>query len=461
MTISRTVELIDPSSREASPRAEHVDALAMITAVGRSRAVVEYTMDGRTITANLNFLRLLEYELGEIVGTDHGFFLDSEDKDSFETRQLWAGLRRGDFFSGEYKHVGKDGKVVWLQATFNPVFDENSRPYKVAVFASDVTAKKTASLDLQRKVNSLLEVVAAAAKGDLTRSIPVGGEDAAGQIAAGLSVFFSDLRESISSIGHTAMGVASSSKELSAISQQLTNGAQTASEQADGGLAGSRQVTTNVGVVAASCEDMLTASREMSKSAAEAARVAVSAVTMANSTKEVIGKLGASSLEIGKVTKVISSIARETNLLALNATIEAARAGEAGKGFAVVASEVKNLAKLTARSTAEIGETVEAIQSDTKAAVEAIAGVSEIINQVKDIAITIASAVEEQTGTTNEIRRNASDTAIQAESITENVGSVAEAAEQTARGARDTQSAALDLTEMASKLQVLVSRFKL
>jgi methyl-accepting chemotaxis protein len=199
--------------------------------------------------------------------------------------------------------------------------------------------------------------------------------------------------------------------------------------------------------------------REISKNANDSARVAKNAVTAAQSTNETMRKLGDSSQEIGNVIKVITSIAQQTNLLALNATIEAARAGEAGKGFAVVANEVKELAKQTAKATEEISQKIEAIQDDTKGAVTAIEEISAIINQIDDISSSIASAVEEQTVTTNEIGRSVSEAAQGVNDITKNIVSVATAAKNTTQGANDTKTASLELSEMAARLQSIVSKF--
>lgn len=458
-----------------SVKQQNSDYESQIAAINLAQAVIEFAPDGTILRANDNFLKTMGYTLQEIEGKHHSMFVQKGYENSTEYKEFWAKLNRGEFHSDEYMRLGKGGREVWIQASYNPIFNLNKAVYKIVKFATDAThqvqarkerelleeREKQAAAELQYKVNSLLQIVAAAAQGDLTREITVKGDDAAGQMAAGLERLLSDLRESVSSIGQTAMGVASSSEELSAISQQLTQSSQDAAQQANGVSTSSEQVSANVSIVAASSEEMLASIREISKSATEAARVARTAVGMANETNQTISKLGVSSQEIGKVIKVITSIAQQTNLLALNATIEAARAGEAGKGFAVVANEVKELAKETARATEEIGQKIEAIQTDTKAAVRAIGEVSEIINQVNDISSTIASAVEEQTATTNEIGRNVTDAARGTSEIAQSIGNVAQAAEQATAGARDTQTAARALTEMASQLQLLVNRFKL
>ena len=452
-----------------------VDYKSQIEALSQSQAMIEFELDGTILSANSNFLGLLGYRLEEIKGRKHSMFIEENERGTQAYADFWADLNEGKFQFGQYKRIGKGGKVVYIQATYNPVFDLNGKVHKVFKLASDATEQakfrlqaeerheqeRQIALERQTRIDSLLEVVAAAAKGDLTREINLTGEDVAGQIGAGLTKFLSDLRKSIASIGQTATRVASSSEELSTIAQHMTGGAQNAAEQANGVSVASEQVSSNVSIVAASSEEMLASIREISKSASEAARVAKKAVGLADSTTQTISELGLSSQEIGKVIKVITSIAQQTNLLALNATIEAARAGEAGKGFAVVANEVKELAKETARATEEISQKIDAIQNDTKAAVKAIGDMSEIINQVDDISSTIASAVEEQTATTNEIGRNVTEAARGTTEITHSIKLVAASAEETTVAARGIEEAARTLTATAGQLEALVSRFSI
>ena len=314
---------------------------------------------------------------------------------------------------------------------------------------------------LDERINQILEVVSAAAKGDLSAKVAIKANDELGQLGEGLNAFVADLRDSIATIAQTANLLTASSEEMSLASIRMSSSASDTSQQAQVVTRASDSVNLNIQTVATSAEEMSSSIREIAKNATEASRVASQAVYVAENTNATVSKLGESSAEIGKVIKVITSIAQQTNLLALNATIEAARAGEAGKGFAVVANEVKELAKETAKATEDISQKIEAIQGDTRGAVGAISEISTIINQISDIQNTIASAVEEQTATTGEISRNVLEAAAASSSIADNISGVASSAETTTTGASEAKHSSENLATIASDLQRLVARFKI
>jgi methyl-accepting chemotaxis protein len=270
------------------------------------------------------------------------------------------------------------------------------------------------------------------------------------KIVQGVNQTLAAIVEPLKATAENASTLASSSEELTAVSQTMASTAEETAVQANVVSAASEQVSRNVASVATASEEMQASIREISKNANDSARVAKNAVSVAQSTNETMKKLGQSSQEIGNVIKVITSIAQQTNLLALNATIEAARAGEAGKGFAVVANEVKELAKQTAKATEEISQ---------KIAVTAIEEIGTIINQINDISNSIASAVEEQTVTTNEIGRSVTEAAQGVNDIAKNISGVATSARNTTQGANDTKTASLELSRMAARLQASVARF--
>ena len=121
-------------------------ALAEVAAISRSQAVIEFNMDGTIVTANENFLKTLGYSLGEIQGKHHSMFVEPATRDSAAYREFWASLNRGEYRAAEFKRIGKGGKQIWIQASYNPLLDRNGKPYRVIKFATDVTAAKIGSM---------------------------------------------------------------------------------------------------------------------------------------------------------------------------------------------------------------------------------------------------------------------------------------------------------------------------
>ena len=134
-----------------------------IEAIGKSQAVIEFSMDGHVLTANANFLGALGYSLAEIKGKHHSLFMPPDQREGEAYRAFWANLNRGEFQSGEYERVGKGGKQIWIQASYNPIRDLNGKPCKVVKYASDTTAQVLARMRSE-KVRGMMESVAAGAE---------------------------------------------------------------------------------------------------------------------------------------------------------------------------------------------------------------------------------------------------------------------------------------------------------
>jgi len=128
------------------------ESKGQLAAINRVQAVIEFTLDGRILTANDNFLNTLGYRLDEVKGQHHSMFVDAAYRASDEYRRFWEKLARGEYDANQYKRIAKGGREVWIQASYNPIFDAEGKPYKVVKYATDITAQVKLSHEMEQSV---------------------------------------------------------------------------------------------------------------------------------------------------------------------------------------------------------------------------------------------------------------------------------------------------------------------
>ena len=187
------------------------DLEGQVAAINRSQAVIEFNLDGTIRHANDNFLSALGYRLDEVVGKHHRMFVDPQDAASTEYSAFWNNLGRGQFDAGQYRRIGKNGQEVWIQASYNPVFDSAGQPLKVVKYATDITAQVKANAAIEDAVHQTNAVVNAARAGDLSQRIDASGKDGPiSELCQGINQMLDDVaasQDKMEEIGRTNLRI--------------------------------------------------------------------------------------------------------------------------------------------------------------------------------------------------------------------------------------------------------------
>ncbi len=359
------VKIVKFAADVTGAKLKSLDFAGKVAAMDRAQAVIEFTVGGEVITANPNFLAALGYGLDEVVGRHHRIFCDPAEAAGEAYAEFWKALARGEFQAAEYRRVAKSGADVYIQATYNPIFDDTGAVVKVVKFATDIT-------DTVRK------------------------------------------RLRNDGLGHDI------NTELGEVIDHIV----TANQMAAGASGASTETGAIINSVAAASEELSQSVREIAQSMNFARAGAESVFRHAESANRHAGTLNTTAAAMTNIVSLIQNIASQINLLALNATIESARAGEAGRGFAVVASEVKSLANQAASSTKTIATEIANMQSVTADVVDALGLISSSMSAVMENVTSVAGAMEQQNAVTGEISLNMQSAVIAVEQIEESLGHI-------------------------------------
>ena len=414
-------------------------------AMSKSQAVIEFNLDGTIVTANDNFLACVGYTLDEIKGQHHRMFCDPALATSVEYSAFWAKLNRGEFDTGVYKRIGKGGKEIWIQASYNPIMNAAGKPQKVVKLATDITAQKQSQMDMEKLVMEAQAVLGKLANNDLTLEMTESYRGDLNNVKNSINSVVQNLNQTITTVREAVQAVSAGAEQITRGNEDLS---QRTSEQASA-----------LEETSASMEEMTSTVKQNADNAKQANQLAIAARDIADKggsvtvrAVEAMGEINKSSKKIADIITVIDEIAFQTNLLALNAAVEAARAGEHGRGFAVVAAEVRNLAQRSATAAKEIkGLINESIQR--------VSDGSELVNQSGKTLEEIVSSVKRVTDIIAEITAASQEQAQGIDQVNKAIMQMDETTQQNAALVEETTSASQSMKDQAKELMSQMEMF--
>ncbi len=404
----KVIEIIKLAQDITKNRLRNLHYIGQVKAINKSNAVIEFDMEGKILNVNDNFLSSVGYMKDEVIGKHHSIFCEESYKNSNEYKEFWKKLNRGEFDSGEYLRVGKNGKKVWIQATYNPILDLDGDLFRVVKYAIDITDKKNTMIEIEKDIN------------EFSSSLN------------NLSIASTKMLEESKSSMQNSLSVTNSTEDLNNVILDLSK----------------------------KIDDMLQSITSISQNAANSEKIASIAKEQSKESAKAMIKLNEESTKISDTISIISQIAFQTNILSLNAAVEAATAGEAGKGFAVVAQEVRNLATRSNEAAKNITSVIELIQSLVKESLNSIHGIDDTIEKINSMSKDISQSMVKQKNTSFELSNSAKQSSYNLNEVSKTMQKVSLSAQETEKEAEITKNSSNELIKVSNKLITTLKNLK-
>ncbi len=423
------------------------DNASQLSAINKIQGVIEFDLNGVILNVNDNFAKVTGYSKDEIVGNHHSMFVESSYRSSPEYKSFWEQLGRGEAQSAQYKRIGKDGREIWLQASYNPILDLNGKAYKVIKYATDITQQITASKALASAVKETQEVVSSAKAGDLTLRIPIEGKT--GEImnlCEGVNSLVENMATIIKQIKEAGETITTAANEISMGNSDLSSRTETQASSLE-------ETASSMEELASTVKQNAENAKQANVMASAASNIAEKGGTVVSQVVETMSEISNSSKKIEDIISVIDGIAFQTNILALNAAVEAARAGEQGRGFAVVAGEVRNLAQRSASAAKEINQLI----SDSLQKVDIG---TKLVQQAGETMFEIVTSVKRVTDIMGEITAASVEQSSGIDQVNNAITQMDEVTQQNAALVEESAAAAESMVDQANQLMEKVTLFK-
>ncbi|WP_319557779.1 PAS domain-containing methyl-accepting chemotaxis protein [Thiomicrorhabdus sp.] len=429
-----------------------LDAKAQIEAIRKVMAVIEFDPRGYILDANEMFIQTMGYSLDEIKGQHHKMFADPKYAMSEEYQKFWQGLGQGEAFSGTFQRFDKNGGDVWLEASYNPIFNAVGEVVKVIKYATDIGSNPNTQM-LDQVILDASEVIESVSNGHLDQKMQPHKRSCATMYDKNIQLLSQGIKTMCHKLSGVIQNVDLSAGQFKDASRSIADHSESLSKLVQESTSRLQQTSELMKQTNQRIEKNSEDASDAAKIAGQVEMQSNQGVQVMNNTVHAMQAIQESSHKISEIVSLIDGIAFQTNLLALNAAVEAARAGEHGRGFAVVAGEVRALSQKSAQAAKDIKnlieETVLRVNEGSTLADES----GSMLNQINSSIQSVSDKIQQ-------IARNSVSQAQETSQAYHDLAEVEHLMQQNAGLARESTESAQAMAKKADELKIEMAYFE-